>query len=167
MAEAGWYQDPQGAPGVLRWFDGSTWTEHTTAPPAKARGSRVVDGVFWALLGSWILGAVSLILPWLSITVLSLTVSTKGIDTGDGKSYAVLLVIAAASWVLHIAKMGRSFMVLSLLTTMTMTGLALYDIVHVTGTTFRVEVGLYAAVAAGAIGMVAAALETRRAFARS
>lgn len=26
---AGWYPDPQGAPQLLRWWDGSQWTEHT------------------------------------------------------------------------------------------------------------------------------------------
>jgi hypothetical protein len=32
---AGWYPDPHGGPG-LRWWDGSTWTEHTAAQPAAA-----------------------------------------------------------------------------------------------------------------------------------
>lgn len=26
---AGWYPDPQGAPQLLRWWDGSQWTQHT------------------------------------------------------------------------------------------------------------------------------------------
>ncbi|MFC8124295.1 phospholipid scramblase-related protein [Streptomyces sp. NPDC057302] len=28
---AGWYPDPQGAPKLLRWWDGSLWTQHTSA----------------------------------------------------------------------------------------------------------------------------------------
>ncbi len=28
---AGWYPDPHGAPQLLRWWDGSQWTEHTHA----------------------------------------------------------------------------------------------------------------------------------------
>lgn len=28
---AGWYPDPQGAPQLLRWWDGSQWTQHTSA----------------------------------------------------------------------------------------------------------------------------------------
>ncbi|GAA3101864.1 phospholipid scramblase-related protein [Streptomyces rectiviolaceus] len=27
---AGWYPDPQGAPQLLRWWDGSQWTQHTS-----------------------------------------------------------------------------------------------------------------------------------------
>lgn len=34
---AGWYPDPQGAPQLLRWWDGSQWTQHTT-PSQQAGG---------------------------------------------------------------------------------------------------------------------------------
>ena len=33
--EAGWYSDPNGG-SDLRWWDGSAWTEHTSAPVAEA-----------------------------------------------------------------------------------------------------------------------------------
>ena len=33
---AGWYPDPQGAPGLLRWWDGSQWTENTQPDPTPA-----------------------------------------------------------------------------------------------------------------------------------
>jgi hypothetical protein len=29
MPPTGWYPDPYGVPGLLRWWDGSTWTQHT------------------------------------------------------------------------------------------------------------------------------------------
>lgn len=31
-AAPGWYQDPGGAPGQLRYYDGQQWTEHRAAP---------------------------------------------------------------------------------------------------------------------------------------
>ncbi|MEB8339758.1 phospholipid scramblase-related protein [Streptomyces endophyticus] len=34
---AGWYQDPQGTPQTLRWWDGAQWTEHTHAAQAQAQ----------------------------------------------------------------------------------------------------------------------------------
>lgn len=36
--EAGWYSDPNGG-SDLRWWDGSAWTEHTSAPTAEATAS--------------------------------------------------------------------------------------------------------------------------------
>ena len=29
LPPSGWYPDPHGVPGLLRWWDGSTWTQHT------------------------------------------------------------------------------------------------------------------------------------------
>ncbi|MEV0524171.1 phospholipid scramblase-related protein [Streptomyces sp. NPDC050439] len=36
---AGWYPDPQGAPQLLRWWDGSQWTQHTN-PGQQAGGQQ-------------------------------------------------------------------------------------------------------------------------------
>ena len=34
MPPSGWYPDPYGVAGLLRWWDGSTWTQHTHAGSA-------------------------------------------------------------------------------------------------------------------------------------
>ena len=40
LPPSGWYPDPYGVPGLLRWWDGSTWTQHTHA----TGGTDVADG---------------------------------------------------------------------------------------------------------------------------
>ena len=52
LPPSGWYPDPHGVPGLLRWWDGSTWTEHThqdggTSAPggAEAAATTVQPGV--------------------------------------------------------------------------------------------------------------------------
>ena len=41
LPPSGWYPDPYGVPGLLRWWDGSAWTQHThpDAGPAAASGT--------------------------------------------------------------------------------------------------------------------------------
>jgi hypothetical protein len=49
-ASAGWYADPSGVSGQLRWWDGDRWTDHVTPDPsavpasAGATGSAEVHG---------------------------------------------------------------------------------------------------------------------------
>jgi len=38
LPPSGWYPDPYGVPGLLRWWDGSTWTQHTH-PGAGTEGA--------------------------------------------------------------------------------------------------------------------------------
>jgi len=38
LPPSGWYPDPYGVPGLLRWWDGSVWTQHTHASGAADGG---------------------------------------------------------------------------------------------------------------------------------
>src|ERR1700756_4033543 len=38
LPPSGWYPDPYGTPSLLRWWDGSVWTQHTH-PDVTAAGS--------------------------------------------------------------------------------------------------------------------------------
>lgn len=38
MTAAGWYPDPSGAPSSFRYWDGQTWTEHTSSSPSGQSG---------------------------------------------------------------------------------------------------------------------------------
>lgn len=40
MSQPGWYPDPGGAPGRLRWFDGQQWSTETIAADAPPPGAR-------------------------------------------------------------------------------------------------------------------------------
>jgi hypothetical protein len=38
LPPSGWYPDPYGTPGLLRWWDGSAWSQHTHRDEAAAAG---------------------------------------------------------------------------------------------------------------------------------
>jgi uncharacterized RDD family membrane protein YckC len=64
----GWYQDPSGPPGLQRWWDGTTWTDHTQvamAPPPvppTQLGPPLVS--YGRRLGGWLI-------DWLLVGVVS------------------------------------------------------------------------------------------------
>jgi hypothetical protein len=63
---AGWYWDPNGRPGLFRWWDGVQWTRHVSpdrtdpAPEPFRPAEPDADGVLWAGL----LGFPALPDPW-------------------------------------------------------------------------------------------------------
>lgn len=44
---AGWYADPQGTPNLLRYWDGTRWTEHTN--PGQVPQQKPAEGSAWEL----------------------------------------------------------------------------------------------------------------------
>lgn len=63
---AGWYWDPNGRPGLFRWWDGVQWTRHVSpdrtdpAPQPFRPAEPDADGILWAGL----LGFPALPEPW-------------------------------------------------------------------------------------------------------
>lgn len=43
-ATAGWYLDPSGVPGQLRWWDGARWTDHVTPDPSAVPAAAGAPG---------------------------------------------------------------------------------------------------------------------------
>src|SRR4051812_23574178 len=53
-AAAGWYPDPDGTPGLVRWWNGLTWSDVTTpAGPGVAVGTTVEPGPARPSPSSW------------------------------------------------------------------------------------------------------------------
>ena len=74
---SGWYPDPAGNPGSMRYFDGQVWTSHTAERPAVSPGwnQPAVAGVgsdrahprarIWLWLAGVIVIAVFIAVAWL------------------------------------------------------------------------------------------------------
>lgn len=95
------------------------------------------QGVHWTertwnniLIGGLALGALGLVLPWVSAGFLS----ASGLDTGDGKVYGALLLVAILLTVIWRRRRTRSLGYLALITALLMSAVAVYDVVHVSVT---------------------------------
>ena len=60
----GWYPDPQ-QPGLMRWFDGNSWTEHTSPAAPAQPGAFAGPGHGFPGAGPGLAGAQQSVDPWL------------------------------------------------------------------------------------------------------
>jgi hypothetical protein len=69
-AAVGWYPDPLGRPGQLRWWDGNAWTSRVETPAAPQPGTAAPDErprrkrrtITWAALGAFALGVSGIVI---------------------------------------------------------------------------------------------------------
>jgi hypothetical protein len=99
MANAGWYPDPAGGPGI-RYFDGSRWTEHTATrgvPPVTP--SKRAGRLLWALMGVAVIVAVGLVASGV-VTNPSASPATKARTRAKADCYAQMVAQAQAQGLL-------------------------------------------------------------------
>ncbi|GEM_PF-4316078 len=69
LPPAGWFPDPEGAPGVLRYWDGLAWTQHRHSPSSVDTDS----GSDFGDIGDWIQGSFGAVAKrWREVVALGL-----------------------------------------------------------------------------------------------
>ena len=79
------------------------------------------------VIGGLAVGALGLILPWVSAGFLS----ANGLDTGDGRLYGLLLLATAFLVVMWRRRGARVFGYIALAGALLMAAVAVYDVIHV------------------------------------
>jgi hypothetical protein len=86
---AGWYADPW-APGAMRWWDGSAWSEHL-APAAPVVYGRTTDGYAIASLVTGIVG-VPIVPIVLGVSARRRIRESGNLKDGDGLAIAGIVI---------------------------------------------------------------------------
>lgn len=174
----GWYPDPAGGPGQ-RWWDGQRWTEHTAVPSDRGPGlptSADQDAIRLAgvgLVGAGALALLGAVLPWMVVsTAFGGRLTKSGID-GDGQISAaaglVLLIVGAS--VLVRRNLDKARTILAVLAGGVIAVIGWVDMQDVNErikstssglVNGEIGIGLYMTIAAGGLGIVAAAYGAAR-----
>jgi hypothetical protein len=130
----GWFPDV--TPGLVRYWDGSKWTEHVapasppSAPPLaqpetslSTAGKVAVAAAVAALIGSF--------LPWVSIVSIFGSIEVSGFTAGDGKLTAGAAVIAMLLGYLGLTKGNNGPVVLAILAALGGAIASIYDLTNI------------------------------------
>ena len=80
-----------------------------------------------AVIGGLVLGALGLLLPWVSAGF----ISANGLDTGDGKLYGAVLVVAAIIVGFWRRNGAPALGIIALILSICLAALGIYDVIHV------------------------------------
>jgi hypothetical protein len=122
----------------------------------------------WINAGALVLGAVGLLLSWVTIGIVNVT----GIDTDDGKFFGVILIITALLGLWYILRTNRVAAVLMLVGWIGLLSIATYEVVNVS--TVKVPLfgsveagtGLYLVAIAGVVGLMTATIDVSGTWSR-
>lgn len=85
LPPAGWYDDPEGAPGRKRYWDGQAWTDRFEGSTATASRVAAIDREFSSLHR---IATIFHVLGWLTLTVGTLVVIAATISAADTEEVA-------------------------------------------------------------------------------
>ena len=121
----------------------------------------------WVIFGSLIGSALGLLLAWATATII-VTISVTGLNTRDGKLFAVVLAIAALLTLWRTMRTNRLNGCLLFIAWLGLLALAIYEIAHISSSNVVVVgSGLYVDAAAAAVGIVTATMDTIRHWSRA
>jgi hypothetical protein len=122
--------DVSQGPGWWLASDGKWYPPESESnpPSAQVSATRFTKNTWQNIIvGGLAVGALGLILPWVSAGFLS----ANGLDTGDGRLYGLLLLATAFLIVMWRRRGARAFGYSALAGAVLMAAVAVYDVIHV------------------------------------